>query len=431
MPGLTIQATPFFPGRASGTLKRDPNRAAKDTILLVTQATVSRGLPTAMAGLVVVGPAPLSHAMIGLLRLGVPTVLVTHSQAQALVEDTCVCIDGGSGRIGDPGEVGLELDEPAAPFAAVPVAMQDGTAIELRASIADVTGASRAVRRGATSIGLVRSEFLIPEGAREPDSAFYTSVLSELCQAATPLPLTIRLLDLASDKHPSWLRVEPAAGFGSALGLHGGRLYALETVRRVAQAQLEALTALAPRFSLSVLVPALDRTDDFLAWRRRIETEFGLRVPVGAMIETPAAALDIGRWLQAADFAAVGCNDLMQCFFGAERDLAPVGTVPDPYAPALYRFLSYVAEAAGDALERIALCGLLAQMPGVLTLLMGLGYRSFSVDPLLVPHLARLVGHTTATQAAALALQAQSAAHSSEVRSLLGLPKTSVWTPSP
>ena len=207
-------------------------------------------------------------------------------------------------------------------------------------------------------------------------------------------------------------------------------MYARPTIRRVVDAQLNAIAGLVSHASVSILIPALDWREEFLAWRRRIETGFGLQVPVGAMIETPTTALDIGRWLEVADFAAIGCNDLMQCLFGADRDLAAVGTVPDPYAPALYRFLSHVAKLAGDKLSRIELCGLLAQMPGVLTLLVGLGYRSLSVDPLLVPHLARLIRRTTMTQAEALALQAETAGESSDVRALLGLPGASIWTPA-
>ena len=83
---LSIQATPFFPGRASGTVGRAPERADRDTILLLTQAEVTTLASAAAAGLVVVGPAPLSHPMITLLQLGVPTVLVTHSQAQSAAE---------------------------------------------------------------------------------------------------------------------------------------------------------------------------------------------------------------------------------------------------------------------------------------------------------------------------------------------------------
>ncbi len=427
---LSIQATPVFPGRASGTVGRAPERADRETILLLTQTEVTTLASAAAAGLVVVGPAPLSHPMIKLLQLGVPTVLVTHSQARTLVEGMHLSIDGGNGCIGDPVETGPEPEEPPVPAAGMPMTTQDGGAVELRASVADAVGAARAVSHGAASIGLVRSEFLVPEGGREPDAGFYAAALSELCRAGQPLPVIVRLLDLAADKRPAWLVLDPAAGLSGALGVHGGRLYNLDTIRRVVDAQLKAVAGLASHCSLSILIPALDRLEDFLVWRRRIETGFELRLPVGAMIETPTAALDIGRWLEVADFAAVGRNDLMQCLFGADRDLAPVGTVPDPYAPALYRFLSHVAEAAGDALARLQLCGLLAQMPGVLTLLVGLGYRSFSVDPLLVPYLARLLRHITATHAKVLARQAQSAGESGEVRALLGLTRASIWTPT-
>ncbi len=429
MAGPSIQATPFFPGRASGPISRNRQGANQDAILLVNQAEVWTIASTTAAGLVVVDPAPFSHAMIKLLQLGIPTVLVTHQQAQALVEGTRVSMDGDTGRIWDPGEMSSPLAGPSIPAPGVPVTTRDGEAIELRASVADAAGAEHAVRHGAASVGLVRSEFLVPEGDREPDAGFYASALSELCQAAQPLPVTVRLLDLAADKHPPWLILRASAELSGTLGLHGGRMYTLEAVRRVVDAQLEAIGQLAPRYPLSLIVPALDRIEDFLAWRRRIESTFGLRLAVGAMIETPTTALDIKRWLEVADFAAVGCNDLMQCLFGANRDLAPVGAVADPYAPALFRFLGQVAEAAGDVLAQVQLCGLLAQMPGILSLLVGLGYRSFSVDPLLVPHLAHSLAHVTVAHAEEMAHQAQSAGESDEVRVLLGLSRTSIWTP--
>jgi phosphoenolpyruvate-protein kinase (PTS system EI component) len=94
----------------------------------------------------------------------------------------------------------------------------------------------------------------------------------------------------------------------------------------------------------------------------------------------------------------------------------------DPYCPTLYRFLHQVAQEAGAARGSILVCGLLAQLPGALPLLMGLGYRRFSVDPVMIPWLAQAVRSTSLQEAAAWADFVCSARHSLQVRELLGVP---------
>ena len=91
------------------------------------------------------------------------------------------------------------------------------------------------------------------------------------------------------------------------------------------------------------------------------------------MTEVPAAILDMQHWFEVADFVSIGCNDLMQCLFAADRDIPELRNYLDPCAPALFRFLRQAATAAGENIDKVQLCGLLPQMPGVLPVLLGMG----------------------------------------------------------
>jgi phosphoenolpyruvate-protein kinase (PTS system EI component) len=292
--------------------------------------------------------------------------------------------------------------------------------VYLRASVRSVAAAHRARAAGAASIGLVRSEFLLPEADALPDTAFYRAVFGQLCAAAAPLTVTVRLLDVAADKMPAWLRSIPGAG--GVLGLQGVRLFGREPVRSVLHAQLAALDSLDPSCDIRLLIPYLVRLEELQYWSGYLRRRLSRPLSLGAMVETPAGALDMVNWFDSADFVALGCNDLMQCLFAADRDRAELRHYLDPYAPLLFRFFRQVAKAAASRLERVQLCGLLSQLPGVLPVLLGLGYRVFSVDASLIPYLARSVETTSIEAARVLAQQVCAARTSSEVAELLGVP---------
>ena len=132
--------------------------------------------------------------------------------------------------------------------------------------------------------------------------------------------------------------------------------------------------------------------------------------------------MDMAHCSDTADFVAIGCNDLMQGLFAADRDRPELASYLDPYAPLLYRFLRQLAEAADEQLQRVQLCGVLPQLQGVLPVLLGLGYRAYSVDAVHIPYLARIIGGLQSTHADQLAARICAARTSREVRALLGLP---------
>lgn len=413
-----LQATPFIPGSVQGRLERGPSNDAAAVIRVLGQQDLPLDGPPPL-GLIVAGGAPFSHPMLRLRGLGVPIVLIEPDVVPQLPYGETIRLDGATGMVSTDLS-GPLFTEPPAPATGMPLATADGTRIELCASVGSAAAAATARAKGAAAIGLVRSEYLFPASGERPDSRFLQAALGAVCAAAQPLPVTVRLLDIAGDKRPPW--VEALPGLAGVLGLQGARLYGIEPVRSVFHAELEALAALAGRYALSVLIPYLTHLEELEQWRQAIRGRLPAPLPVGAMLETPAAALAVASWIASTDFVALGCNDLMQCLFAADRDQPALRHMLDPYSPTLYRFLRQVAQEAGTGSGAILVCGLLSQLQGVLPLLLGLGYRRFSVDPVMIPWLAEMVRTTSLQNATAQAAAACNARHSAEVREMLGVP---------
>lgn len=405
----------YVPGIARGILQRG---AAAPGIALIDQDQIG-ALLRPPAGILVRDGAPFSHATIALLGLGVPAVILRREDAAALRDGMEVVIDGSDGSIA--AAAGARVDRPPpAPRAGVGVATPDGAVVELRASVRSVAAAHKALSMGAAAIGLVRTEFFEPPAAKAPDAGYYTAEFDALCAAAAPLPVTFRLLDVAADKRPAWL--PPRPGTAGPLGLQGVRLFGEAAVAQAVRAQLAAIRGLSGRCRARVLLPYLVRHEELRHWIAWTRVQLPEDVAVGAMVETPAGALDLDRWFDLADFIGVGCNDLMQCLFAADRDRPELRAYLDPYAPLLYRFFRTMARQAGTHLADIQLCGVLPQLRSVLPILLGLGYRLFSVDPVHIPYLAQVVRHTTREVAEALADAVCAARDSADVLNLLHIP---------
>lgn len=415
---LRLQGTGYVPGVAHGILRRGVGHA--NSIALITAADVDGPLEGPVA-LIVVDGAPLSHRLIGLAAHGLPTVLVTAAQAAQLEAGRLVWLDGAAGLISGGGST-LAEKVPPPPATGRAVRLADGTEVRLMASVRGSQGAQMAVACGASSIGLVRSEFIGSDRSQPPDLAYFLEAFQALDESAGRLTLTIRLIDLAFDKPPGWLA--GASELLRPLGMQGARLYRQDPIRRVLDAQLAAIAGLAERRTVEVLIPYLGSLSELTHWTRLVRDALPDGVPVGAMLETPAAVLDIGSWSAMTDFIAVGCNDLMQCLFGADRDEPRVRDDLDPYAPVLYRLLGNAAADVSEHRESVRLCGVLPRLAGVLPLLVGIGFRNFSLDPVWIPYLARDLSTLTLGDVEGLARRVTACRYSHEVRTLLGLSTT-------
>ena len=386
---------------------------------MLTQPALT-AIDTTPAGIIVVDGAPLSHTMIHLLSLDIPVVIVSAGDAERFEDDEDIVIDGSQGRvIRSPGTTIDTAEVPVTPVAGKSLLLDDGSRVAVRASIYGSKDAIRAFNRGAESIGLVRTEFIVPADGSMPDTAFYQYELDRLCAAAGSLAITLRLPDIATDKQVAWL--EPVSGMTGPLGIQGIRLYQHEKVRTVIDAMLEAVNSLCTQYDLRLLLPYVSTRDEFRHWRHIIQRQLQQPLPVGIMAESPAAVLAISGWFDLADFVAIGCNDLMQCLFAADRDIAALSCYLDPYSPELLRFLHQAAQSAGNHIDQVQLCGLLPQFPGVLPVLLAMGFRAFSVTPAVIPSLAATIEQVDLKQAQLLAQRVCSASDSQQVRALLGL----------
>ena len=403
---------PFVPGQAQGRLLwgtapgREPHIAVLDSSALTALPPEPDG---ALRGLVIVDAPFLSHRVLRLRGWGLPMVL---AWGQALPLGELVWLDAVFGRLSTT---------PLPPIVPPPPAPRrlctaDGMPVTLLASVGSLAAARLAVRNGAAGIGLFRSEFLIPEDDSPPDRVFFRRRLEAVCETMAGRPVTVRLLDVAADKLPPWLSRLP--GVHATLGVQGVRLYEWELVARVVRDELDAIAELVPRHPLQVLLPYVTRREEVEYWAGQMRQRATL--PVGTMVETPMAALSVDALLEVANFAALGCNDLMQCLFGANRSEPAVAAQFDFHAPALYRFLAQVIARAGGS-ERLQVNGLISQWPGVMTLLLGLGFTRFSVDGALIPWLAQRIAATDAGEARRLAKRAMNLSSASEVRALLGI----------
>jgi len=414
-PVIHITGMPYVPGSVRGTLQRGMQGDPAGKIVMLEQPLPGPFEPLP-AGFIMIDGAPLSHSLIPLLGSGVPGILITRSQARPLQAGMEVVLDGTTGRLTTDLSAPVSPREP--PVAGPVSATRDGVAVSLRVSARGQRAVQSAVESGADAIGLLRSEFLLPEAGRLPDAAFYHSAFRMLCTTAAGLPLTIRLFDVAASKSPSWLPLPPAAV--GVLGRQGVRLYDEEPLQGIYRAQLEAIAALVGEFDVRILLPYVSDLAELQYWRDDSQRQLACPVAVGAMAETPAAALQLREWLEAVEFVAIGCNDLMQCLFGADRDQPELCRYLDPHAPALYRFLRQVADAVPDRLDAVQLCGVLPQLPGILPLLLGLGYRAFSVEATLLPYLWQTIAETHTGAACMLAERVCRARSPADVRELLG-----------
>jgi phosphoenolpyruvate-protein kinase (PTS system EI component) len=422
------QIASLIPGRVVGQIERDPTRSGSNKIMLLRQDQLG-DLSSPPGGLILVEAALFSHPIIQWLGRQVPLALMDPAQAAQWERPESAVLDCERGEIraAEQGAVQEPWHGPAAsiPVLGRPVRMSDGTEIRLSASVAGATGVRHAIECGAASIGLVRSEYLLPENANRPTTHFYRRAFSELLALAEPLEVTIRLLDLAPDKWPARLT---GADSGDRLrGLHGSQLFGFRVVRDLVDAQLEALATVEARERLRLIWPSGGRLEDFRRWRDSASSALPTSVALGAMVESPLEMLALDRWSTHSDFIAVGCNDLLQHLCAAERDDPQQRHFLDPYRPELFGFLGDAAQRAGGDPARLQLCGLLPQIERVLPVLVGLGYRCFSGEATLIPLLADCLLGSTLRECETLATEVRAAGTSQEVRELLGIPREMPW----
>lgn len=262
----------------------------------------------------------------------------------------------------------------------------DGTHIELHANIEMPGDLSEVKENGATGIGLFRSEFLFLNRDALPDEEEQFEAYRTVVEGMNGLPVTIRTFDLGADK-----QINNAARVASnpALGLRAIRLCLAEP--QLFRAQLRALLRASSFGNLKILVPMLsgvgeiNQTLHFIEMvKQELAAEgiaFNNSVPLGGMIEIPAAALALNAFVKKLDFLSIGTNDLIQYTLAIDRTDEEVSHLYDPLHPAILHLLAHVISSANKANIPISVCGEMAGELSYTRLLLGLGLRQFSMNP--------------------------------------------------
>jgi phosphotransferase system enzyme I (PtsI) len=303
---------------------------------------------------------------------------------------------------------------------------RDGEDIAIRANIELAREVPDVFEYGADGVGLFRSEFLYLSGAgvEFPDEATQAAIYRQVVSQLAPRPVVIRTYDLGGKKGARHLS---GAEENPVLGLRGVRLCFSHP--EMFRTQLRALLSVASEGDLRILVPMVAGVEEMRRVRTFVEEareellERGVpvpdRVPIGAMIEVPSAAITADLIAPEVDFLALGTNDLVQYTLAADRANEAVSDIFCPHHPSILRLVARVQEAARTAGKPLSVCGEMAADPALFLLLLGLGIREFSMGPRSVPLLKDVARCASAADASRMARAALSLSTPEDVAALL------------
>jgi phosphoenolpyruvate-protein phosphotransferase (PTS system enzyme I) len=345
-----------------------------------------------------------SHTAIVARSMDIPAVVGAREASRLIRQDDWLVIDGDAGVVVvNPSPIVLEeyrfrqrqselerarLDR----LRHTPAVTLDGQAVELVANIELPGDAAAALEAGAMGVGLFRSEFLfMNRDGSLPDEDEQFEAYRDVVVAMRGLPVTIRTVDVGADKPlerltPQELRHEH--GLNPALGLRAIRWSLSEPgmFRQQLRAMLRA-SAFGPVRILVPMVAHLAEVKSILeavARARQQLADAGRAygpIELGAMIEVPAAAVMIARFLRHFDFVSIGTNDLIQYTLAIDRADESVAHLYDPWHPAVLELLHQTIAAAVAAGKAVSVCGEMAGDPAFTELLLAMGLRNFSMHP--------------------------------------------------
>jgi phosphotransferase system enzyme I (PtsI) len=354
-----------------------------------------------VAGIVTEHGGPTSHTAILAKSLAIPTVMGVRRAQSLLREGETLVLDGRLGVVyADPDEAisnhYLEVQRITRRFKNaleairdLPPVSLDGQRISLQANAERPAELQLAREEGASGIGLYRTEFLYLQGA-PPDE---DSQLAEFAAAIALLggiPLTIRTLDLGADKSSDFLDFAQLRRCANpALGLRAVRLCLRDT--DLFKTQLRAILRASALGPVRCLIPMLTSVQEIrmvhlLLDESRDELEergldYDREMPVGGMIEVPAAALAIEELGRHLDFISVGTNDLLQYTLAADRVDEQVAHLYDLQHPGVVRLLRHIFREAEALRLPATVCGEAAGDRQYTRLLLALGLKEFSMHP--------------------------------------------------
>ena len=342
-----------------------------------------------------------SHSSILARTFEIPEVIGVKDAVAAISEGEIVIVDGFSGTVRtNPSEESEQkyeikknrLEEHRQKLGEVlklPTETLDGRSIRLLANVDFPEDVEHAIVNGAEGIGLVRTEHLFMNEGRFSDEEFQYKWYKDIAERAYPYTVTFRVFDLGGDKFTEGIARHEN---NPALGFRGIRVLLKRT--DIFETQVRAILRASANKNLRLMLPmicSMKEIKDSISFinhcKEQLENErldYDHKIPIGIMIETPAAAMLSDEFASMVDFFSIGTNDLTQYTLAADRTNELMTDIFDAFHPSILRLIKMTVENAVKYGIPVSLCGELASHSAATGLLIGLGVEELSVAPSLI-----------------------------------------------
>jgi phosphotransferase system enzyme I (PtsI) len=390
----------------------------------------------AIAGLATDAGTRTSHVAILARSLGIPAVVGLRNATARLRGSERVVLDGSDGvLVVNPSDAEVDAyrrralreaeDEAELQrLAGADAVTLDGVRITLRANVDLPDEADAASKSGAEGVGLMRTEFLVVGRATMPTEEEQYRAYASVVDAFHGQPVIIRTFDIGGDKLPVGGYPTEANPF---LGWRAIRMCLDE--QGLFKTQLRALLRAAVHGDVRIMLPLIVTYDEVLRTKQLIAeaaaeldargVDYRNAVPLGVMVETPAAAISVDTFAGDVDFLSIGTNDLVQYTLAVDRGNANLASRFTALHPAVLRLIRRTQDVGGEHGLDVCVCGEMASQPLMAFALIGLGLRTLSVSPRSVPLVKRLIRGISAgiaVEAADAALASKTAAAERELK---------------
>jgi phosphotransferase system enzyme I (PtsI) len=395
-----------------------------------------------VAGIVTQAGGRTSHAAILARSRGIPAVSGVEGILHEVLPGDVVVVDGREGHVLVNPDVEtqrayrrlqrdfVDLKDQLAENRDQPAVSADGEEVQLLANISNLADAHSAAAMGAGGVGLYRTEYLFMTHADVPDEEEQVKNYRAVIAASPARRVTFRTLDVGGDKKMRYLGMEheanPFMGWRSIRLSFEHPSFFITQIRAVLRA---AAPGRGGKKQVRLMFPMITTYEEMRKVRALVKKAEGQLiaeglpfgdVPIGLMLEVPAAAVALDTLLEEADFVSIGSNDLVQYLMAADRDNPKVSHLCQPLSPAVIEVLYQIASTCRAASKPVTLCGEMAAAPRAFLLLFGMGLRSFSMSPAFIPIMKELTAHLTREQTTEIVSRVLKLSTTQQILSYLG-----------